>query len=109
MTSVPRKIHMPRLEASFCCSSVAKWWSRAGLWVSWGDEVETTVWLSDNLRLLRITPVDLLVVVGFPGHDRLLWEVERGRRRLHRPFQTGGPPPGYGRARCRKHTTTAKQ
>src|SRR5271165_84342 len=95
MTSVARKIHMPRLAELRCCSSVAKWCSRAGLCrPSWTEGC--AVVLSDNFHLLlflvRVRGVDLVVVVGFPGHDGLFVEVEGRRRRLRFPFESGGIP-----------------
>src|SRR6516225_1352081 len=69
---------------------------------SW-DDVGTTAWLSDNLRLLLIVFIDLVVVVGFPGHDGLLGEIKRGWRGLDRPLQTGGAPRVVGRGFAVSH------
>src|ERR1700758_734564 len=103
MTSVARKIHMPKLEASRCCSSLAKWWSSAGLWMSSCEEVGTAAWLSDNLGLLLLTGVDLVVVVGFPSHDRLLIKIECGRRRRSLPLKSRGLPGIIGRGLAVAH------
>src|SRR3954469_1751752 len=92
ITSVARKIHMPRLDELRSSSGVAKIWSNSGLWMSSWDDAGTTAWLSDNLRLLLVPFVDLVVVVGFPSHDGLLREIESGRRRLDRPLEASGFP-----------------
>src|SRR5215472_15579324 len=41
--------------------------------------------------------VDLVVVVGFPGHDGFLFEIECCRRGLRSPLESGGIP---GIVRC---------
>src|SRR5215831_6871097 len=49
-------------------------------------------WLSDNLRDLLVAFVDLLVVIGFPGHDRFFLEIESCRWRLRLPLESGCVP-----------------
>src|SRR3954453_23831362 len=49
-------------------------------------------WLSDNLALLLRSGVDLVVVVGLPGYDRLDFKIKGRRRRSCLPFETGGIP-----------------
>src|SRR5215471_534505 len=49
-------------------------------------------WLSDNLRNLLVALVDLVVVVGFPGHDRFFREIESCGRRLCLPLESGSVP-----------------
>src|SRR5215468_63752 len=89
MISVMRKIHMPRLAAFLCCSSVAKWCRRAGFsWASASTVAGGRVCNRDPLSVL----IDCVVVVGFPGHDGLLLEVVRRRRRRNRPLQPGSVP-----------------
>src|SRR5215469_7136022 len=99
MTSVPRKIHMPRLEESFCCSSVAKWCSNAGL----SRCSMAVAWLSDNVSLLRLMCVEFVVVIRFPSHDRFLIEIEGSRRRLRLPLEPGGVPRIVGRGLAVPH------
>src|SRR5581483_1606946 len=81
MISVIRKTHMPIMEASFCCSGVAKWCC------SVESCVTTAGGLSLNGGLLQF-----VVVIGFPGHDGCFVEVIRGGRRFNRPFQSRRSP-----------------
>src|SRR5258706_11441841 len=90
MTSVARKTHIPRLEASHCCSGSAKWCNSSG-WLCSSWRRPTTV-LSGNGDLLMVRCVQLLVVVGFPGHDGLFVEVEGRRRGCGLPFKSSGVP-----------------
>src|SRR5579859_1840170 len=94
MTSWARKTHIPRLAAFFCCPLVAKWCRSAGL----SDACSSTA-----ARLLSTgTPsclfsclwnlAQLVVVIGFPGHYRLLVEVEGGGRGVGLPLEAGGVP-----------------
>src|ERR1700745_3269926 len=93
MTSWARNTHMPRLAAFFCWSSVAKWCRRAGVSCACSS---TAAGLVGNgalllLQLLR-NLAHLVVVIGFPGHDRLLVEVEGRGRRRGLPLQARGVP-----------------
>src|SRR5258707_115757 len=90
MISVARNTHMPRLEASRCCWGSAKWCkSSGGCSSSW---CRPTTVLSGNGDLLAVRSVQLLVVVGLPGHDGFVFEVEGWRRRGGFPFESGGVP-----------------
>src|SRR5215468_11205931 len=89
MISVMRKIHMPRLAAFLCCSSVAKWCRRAGF--SWASPSTVAGGLVCNRHPLAVL-IDFVVVVGFPGHDWLPFKVVGCRRRRNRPLQSGGVP-----------------
>src|SRR3954451_10057644 len=80
MISVTRKIHMPSVVDSRCCSMFAKWccsecWATASVLTANGD-------------LLR----HLVVFVGFPRYDGSFIEVESRRRRGGHPFQSNGVP-----------------
>src|SRR5229473_7888802 len=90
MTSWARNTHMPRLAAFFCCSSVAKWCRSAGFSCA-GSSTTARLVCNGDLRLLR-NLAHLVVVIGFPGHDRLLVEVEGRGRRVGLPLQAGGVP-----------------
>src|SRR5579863_2557274 len=106
MTSVARKIHMPRLAESRCCSSVAKWCRSAGLsapWESVGAALGIAVVELSLNGHLRVRRVQLLVVVGFPGHDRLLLKIVSGGRRRRFPFEAGGVPRIVGRGLAVAH------
>src|SRR6266542_4348075 len=86
MISVTRNSHMPKVEVAFCCSRSAKWCFRFGLcWTC-----STATWLSGNFNPLRWRRVDLVVVVGFPGHHRRLVEVKCRRRRRSHPLESRG-------------------
>src|SRR5215468_3109347 len=100
MISVMRNTHMPRLAAFFCCSAVAKWCSRAGF--SWASPSTVGDGLVGNGNLLSAM-VDFVVVVGFPGHDRLLFKVERRRRGRNRPLQSSCVPRIVGRGLAIAH------
>src|SRR5713226_2834875 len=90
MTSWARNTHMPRLAAFFCCSSVAKWCRSAGFSCACSS---TTARLVSNGALPHFWNVsDLVVVIGFPGHDRLLVEVEGRGRGVGLPLQASGVP-----------------
>src|SRR5438270_7891289 len=82
MISVIRNTHMPMTAASVCCSMVAKWCCRSGLWVAMAGG------LSANGDLLR----NFVVVASFPRHDRGFLEIERGRRRTDLPLQASRIP-----------------
>src|SRR6266852_7130515 len=88
MTSWARNTHMPRLAAFFCCSSVAKWCRSAGFSCAGSSTTARLVCNGDLLRLRYLA--HLVVVIGFPGHDRLLFEVEGRGRRVGLPLQAGG-------------------
>ena len=104
MISVTRKIHMPRLAASFCCSSVGEVVQEGRVLV--GFVVQP--WLADYCAT-GTSSLDLVVVVGFPGHDRLLFKVERGRRRRNRPLQTRPRSRDYPAQACRSASTTGNK
>src|SRR5271155_888756 len=89
MTSWARNTHMPRLAAFFCCASVANWCCSAGLCAC--SSTTTGLACNGNLPHLR-NRVNLLVVISFPGHDRLLVKIERRRRRRRLPLQSRGVP-----------------
>src|SRR4029077_4975848 len=59
---------------------------RAGFW--WASWSAVAMGLLCNRNLL----FDLVVVVGFPGDDRLLFEIERWRRRGDHPLEAGRVP-----------------
>src|SRR5580700_5690856 len=103
MTSVARKIHMPRLAESRCCSSVAKWCSRAGLSAPWAWLGMVVAGLSDTGSLLVGASVDFFVVISFPGYDGLFFEIESGGRRLSLPLEAGGVPWVVGRGLAVAH------
>src|SRR6266852_7182172 len=90
MTSWARNTHMPRLAAFFCCSSVAKWCRSAGFSCA-GSSTTARLVRNGDLLLLR-NLAHLVVVIGFPGHDRLLVEVEGRGRRVGLPLQADGVP-----------------
>src|SRR5579859_5961052 len=79
MTSVRRKIHIPRVEASFCCAAVSNCSRRA----------RVSTWASANFHYL---PDHSAVIVSFGGDDRDLVEVVGGRRRRRLPFESGSAP-----------------
>src|SRR5579863_3630602 len=79
MTSVMRKTHIPRVEASFCCSAVSNCSRRASV----------STWASANFDHL---PHYGAVIVGFVGHHRDLVEVVNRRRRGRLPLKTGSAP-----------------
>src|SRR5262245_54098551 len=88
MISVMRKIHIPSVEASFCCSTVSNWTrsaSESGWW-AWA-------WLS-NFHFL---PDHLAVIVCGQPDDRRVFEIVQGRRRWCLPLQSVTAP----RIRCR--------
>src|SRR5579864_2262014 len=72
--SVARKSHIPRVEASFCCSTSSNWWRSAKEWLA-------------NLHLLEDR-----IIVGFVSHHGSNVEVLRRRRRGGLPFETGSVP-----------------
>src|SRR5579875_4146600 len=78
-TSVAKKIHMPNVAVSRCCSRFSKWWAR-------------TAWLVDKSALLH------RVFVGSRGDDGRLVKVVRRRRRGRLPFQARSVP-GIGAGR----------
>src|ERR1035437_10629021 len=78
--SVIRKIHIPSVEASFCCASVSNCTRSAA--------VSVEPW-SANLNLLRH---QTRVVVSFVGDNRRLFKVMDRRRRRGLPFESGGAP-----------------
>src|SRR4051794_27256465 len=80
MISVMRKIHIPRVEAFFCCSAVSNCSRRARL--------STCAWLA-NLDLLSDY---LAVIVGYLSDDRSLVEIVDRPRRIRLPFQTAVAP-----------------
>src|ERR1019366_2954970 len=80
ITSVMRKIHIPREEASFCCSAVLNC-SRNASVSTWGSLTNLTL-LADRRA----------VVVGVVRDDRDLVEIVRGWRRIRLPFEAGGLP-----------------
>src|SRR2546427_850484 len=90
MTSWARNTHMPRLAAFFCCSSVAKWCRSAGFSCACSSTAAGLVCNGDLLLLRNLAY--LVVVIGFPGHDRLLVEVEGRGRRMGLPLQARGVP-----------------
>src|SRR5215471_4306291 len=83
MISVSRKTHMPKVEASFCCSISSKWCTSAG----WCGCSAVVVWLSNNGVLLIGS-----VMVRLFGDYRGFMEIVRGRRRSSLPLQPGGAP-----------------
>src|ERR1700681_3083971 len=93
MTSWARNTHMPRLAAFFCCSSVAKWCRSAGFSCACSSTAAGLVCNGDLLllRLLR-NLANLVVVIGFPGHDGLLVEVKGRWWRVGLPLQACGVP-----------------
>src|SRR6267154_4576246 len=95
MTSWARNTHMPRLAAFFCCSSVAKWCRSAGFSCACSSTAAGLV-CNGNLHLLKLWLLRnlayLVVVIGFPGHYRIVVEVESLRRRVGLPLQAGGVP-----------------
>src|SRR5215831_12079740 len=80
MISVSRKTHIPKVEASFCCSMSSKWWTSAG-WCS--VDVVGLVSNGDHLDAVGI---------GFSGDDRRVMEVVGWWRRTGFPFQPRGLP-----------------
>src|SRR5215831_11291329 len=80
MISVMRKIHIPSVEQSLCCSTVSN--------CTRSSSVSGWAW-SANFDLLSI---DGGVVVGLVRHDRRLFEVMYRRRRGGLPFQPGRAP-----------------
>src|SRR5437868_4256609 len=84
MISVIRNTHMPIMEASACCSMSAKWWRRSVVCVAMAGGL--------SLNGHPLFSVDLVVVVGFPGHDGSLVEVERGGWRTGHPLQARRTP-----------------
>src|SRR6266852_2915841 len=93
MTSWARNTHMPRLAAFFCCSSVAKWCRSAGFSCACSSTTAGLVCNGDLLLLLLLRNLaHFVVVIGFPGHDWILVEVESRRRRVGLPLQAGGVP-----------------
>src|SRR5512139_3240255 len=94
MISVIKKIHVPRTAASNCCSLSAKW-----CW-TW-DAVACEL-----LDTLGLRPRNDGVVICLFGDDRRLLEVVRGRRRRHRPLESGRAPrvrAGTGSLALRPH------
>src|SRR6266496_6619303 len=90
MTSWARNSHMPRLAAFVCWLLVAKWCRSAGSWCAGSSATARLACNGDLLRLRNLA--QLVVVIGFPGHDRLLVEVEGRRRRVGLPLQARGVP-----------------
>src|SRR6202035_230838 len=84
MISVTRKTHMPKVDASRCCSRLSKWWASAVGWLANGGL------LGSEGRLLA-------VVVGSAGDDRGDVEVVGWRRRVGVPLEADRAP-GVGRA-----------
>src|SRR5215831_14969435 len=80
MISVTRNSHMPNVDDSLCWSMLAKWCCKACSAIS--------ISLVANGDLLRL----VLVVVGFPGHDRGLIEIVRRRRRWRHPLEPDRVP-----------------
>src|ERR1700674_165263 len=72
MISVTRNIHIPSVEASFCCSAVSNWWSSALV-----------------LDTLGSFPG---IIIGGLVHHGLYREIIGGRRRGRFPFQSLGSP-----------------
>src|SRR5215472_13680216 len=73
-TSVARKIHMPSVEASFCCSTSSNWCRRAKEWLA-------------NLHLLENR-----IIVGFVRDHGRDFKVFGRRWRRHLPFEAGRVP-----------------
>src|ERR1700674_808039 len=94
MTSWARNTHMPSLAAFFFCPAVAKWCRSAGFSCAGSSTTARLVCNGDLLliRNLLRNLAHLVVVIGFPGHDRLLVEVEGRGRRVGLPLQAGGVP-----------------
>src|ERR1035437_1507872 len=76
MISVTKNSHMPNVDASFCWSMSAKWCC------SECSAISISLVANGDL-LVRL----MLIVVGFPGHDRSLVKIVRGRRRRRPPLQ----------------------
>src|ERR1700739_1024711 len=95
MTSWARNTHMPRLAAFFCCSLVVKWCRSAGCSRACSSTTGGLVCNGDLLFLRNLGQV--VIVIGFPGHDRLLIEVEGRGRRVGLPLQAGSVPWVRGR------------
>src|SRR4051812_43342195 len=74
MTSVARKVHIPRLADSRCWAGVSKWCARRG------EAVSATEVLRER------------IMVGPFGHDRDRLEVVLGRGRRGLPLQARGIP-----------------
>jgi hypothetical protein len=68
---------MPMTAASFCCAIVSKWCCSAGWCLAWAWPWSAWTTVLDKVRLLRD---DVLVLVGFAGHDRNFLEVLGQRR-----------------------------
>src|SRR5579872_7017561 len=73
-TSVARKSHMPKVDASFCCSTSSNWWRSARLWLA-------------NLHFLPNR-----IVVGIVSNDRGDVEIFGWRRRCGLPLEAGCAP-----------------
>src|SRR5271155_3711581 len=100
MTSWARNTHMPRLAAFFCWLSVTKWCRSAGFSCACSS---TTAGLAGKRNLLFSSfwnclwnflgnLAHIVVVIGFPGYDGLLVEIEGWWRRGGLPLQAGGVP-----------------
>src|ERR1051325_2102890 len=81
MTSVARNTHIPRLDASRCCSRSSNWCATM---------LGRTRWASAIALPRRLWPAHVIVrVVRGDGRRR---EVVLGRRRRCRPLERGAPP-----------------
>src|SRR5512135_2219397 len=88
MTSVARKVHMPRLAASCCWSRSSKWWaSGPGAADSWCWATRPGA----DSAMVRRLPTERIDVRA-SGHDRDLVEVVGRRRRRDLPLQPRGAP-----------------
>src|SRR5215471_15254120 len=87
MISVMRKIHMPSMEASFCCSMLSKWCCNMGWCAACSGASWITTVRSDKCRLLLLG-----VMVRLGGHDRRYIKIVEGWRRRRLPLEAGGAP-----------------
>src|SRR3954454_14252980 len=84
MTSVARNIHMPRFEATCCCSRSSNWGMRIALAFS-----SIVAVVDDLMGILRLFG---RVCVRPDGHHGRLLEVVDRRRRVGLPLKSGRPP-----------------
>src|SRR5882724_11669603 len=80
MISVMRKIHIPSVEASFCCSAVSNCSRNA------------SVSVCASLANFDHLPDHGAVIVCFVGHDWGLVEIVMRRRGGRLPLETGRAP-----------------
>src|SRR5262245_28683947 len=86
MTSWTRNTHMPRVEASRCCSASSNWCATC----AWADAAAASA--NGCLPRRGLGHLERLVVVRVARDDRGLREVLRWGRRCRLPLQPRGAP-----------------